>query len=64
MIDIFYQTIQIKAVSKFKRHSRSLSQQSLNKLMADVKKEDALNEQKKKEEQVEDLAETTKNLSI
>ncbi|GAA5795642.1 kinase-like domain-containing protein [Helicostylum pulchrum] len=30
----------IKAVSKFKRHSRSLSQQSLNKMMAEVKLED------------------------
>ncbi|KAI9360180.1 kinase-like domain-containing protein [Pilaira anomala] len=32
----------IKAVSKFKRHSRSLSQQSLNKMMAEVKMADDL----------------------
>ncbi|EPB86469.1 CAMKK/CAMKK-META protein kinase [Mucor circinelloides 1006PhL] len=32
----------MKAVTKFKRHSRSLSQKSLNQMMEDVKKEDEL----------------------
>ncbi|OAD07968.1 hypothetical protein MUCCIDRAFT_154806 [Mucor lusitanicus CBS 277.49] len=34
----------MKAVTKFKRHSRSLSQKSLNQMMEDVKKEDELAE--------------------
>ncbi|KAG2202363.1 kinase-like domain-containing protein [Mucor mucedo] len=46
----------IKAVSKFKRHSRSLSQQSLNKMMADVKREDAIKD--------EELNAATRNLNV
>lgn len=30
----------MKAVTRFKRHSRSLSQQSLNKMMEDVRKQE------------------------
>ena len=45
-------------MNKFKRHSRSLSQQSLGKIMADVKKEDAIQDKE------ENLAETTRDLKI
>jgi hypothetical protein len=50
----------MKAVSKFKRHSRSLSQQSLNKMMTDVKKEDTIEDT----DEQDDLVEVTKHLHV
>lgn len=55
----------IKAVSKFKRHSRSLSQQSLNKIMDDVKKEDAAKDAAAKDTTtIDKLSVTSQNLHI
>ncbi|KAI8890852.1 Pkinase-domain-containing protein [Backusella circina FSU 941] len=53
----------MKAVSKFKRHSRSLSQQSLNKMVDEVKAEDEESEKKSGKEE-EALVTATQSLHV
>jgi hypothetical protein len=53
----------MKAVSKFKRHSRSLSQQSLNKIIDEDKTEDQEGE-KKSVDGEETLVKATQSLHV
>ncbi|CEP07308.1 hypothetical protein [Parasitella parasitica] len=59
----------MKAVTKFKRHSRSLSQKSLDQIMEEAKKEDEIAEAKKEKvlkgaNEVDELTEATQELQI